>query len=184
VRHMVVKEPDIRIHCPKPTGMIGLDPDIDKLTMEVGSLFITESAYAMTSESTPWRCRGPRPKSCRKFASSPHPGRCPLSVLDAIALQFSSTPMIWVYNPPTTAQETKALTSCLLAASLSRTLDVYAPWSSQLHLSEYDPASRAHTSRFRRLQLTYGTASDPAFPLLSHAVDSTSHHSCPISLRG
>ncbi|KAJ6532280.1 transferase family-domain-containing protein [Mycena vulgaris] len=83
----------------------------------------------------------------------------PLSILDASVGNFGPTAAAWVYNTSSNNGEA-ALAPKRLKQSLIKTLNAYPQWAGQLQYSQYDPTG-GHTSRSRRLEVTYGAPTDP-----------------------
>ncbi|KAF8173569.1 transferase family-domain-containing protein [Mycena galopus ATCC 62051] len=83
----------------------------------------------------------------------------PLSILDSGIGQSPGPAFAWVYDVQA-EQKKPALNAAQLKASLIATLNAYPQWAGQL---EYTPYIRGgnHSSRSRRLQLTYGAPIDP-----------------------
>ena len=75
-----------------------------------------------------------------------------LSVIDATVLHFSKSACVWFYDDP--------LDIDLLTTSLRKTLDAYPQWVGQLRFAEYD-RDAGHAHRQGRLELSYGSPSDP-----------------------
>ena len=76
----------------------------------------------------------------------------PLSIIDALVLYFSKSACVWFYNEP--------LDTDRLISSLRRTLNTYPQWAGQLRFAEYNP-NAGHVYRQGRLELCYGSSSDP-----------------------
>ena len=75
-----------------------------------------------------------------------------LSIIDATVLNFARSACVWFYDDP--------LDIDLLTISLRKTLNAYPQWAGQLRLAEYD-RNAGHGHRQGRLELSYGSPSDP-----------------------
>ncbi|KAJ7937042.1 transferase [Mycena leptocephala] len=98
--------------------------------------------------------------SSRVFPTEPSSARTTaLSILDASVGNFSATAAAWVYDAPIGQGET-AMTPANLKLSLATTLNAYPQWAGQLQYTTYLRDGN-HTSRSRRLEVTYGAHADP-----------------------
>ncbi|KAJ7506642.1 transferase family-domain-containing protein [Mycena galericulata] len=79
----------------------------------------------------------------------------PLSILDATVGSFAPAEAFWVYDAPTDQRA-----HAQLRVSLIKTLNAYPQFAGQLQYTQYNPTGD-HTSRSRRLQVTYGVPADP-----------------------
>ena len=75
-----------------------------------------------------------------------------LSIIDATVLHFAKSACVWFYDDP--------LDNDLLTTSLRKTLNAYPQWVGQLRFAEYD-RDAGHGHRQGRLELSYGSSSDP-----------------------
>lgn len=100
---------------------------------------------------------------------SAHPKVEPLSILDAIVLYFANSACVWFYN--------ESLDTDRLIFSLRKTLIAYPQWAGQLRFAEYDP-SAGHVHRQGRLELSYGSSSDPGIECILAEADF--HMSCVV----
>ena len=102
----------------------------------------------------------------RVFPSSHVPSSPPkveaLSIIDALVLHFAKSACAWFYEEPL---DTDQLTS-----SLHKTLDVYPQWAGQLRFAEYDPDA-GHAHRQGRLEVSYGSSSDPGVEFILAEAD-------------
>ena len=89
---------------------------------------------------------------------STSPSTVPLSIVDATVANFSPAGGIWFFDQGSRDAPAPA---AHLHLALTRTLNTYQPWTGQLTWAPYDPQSHDHINRFRRLQVTWGTSSDP-----------------------
>ncbi|MCJ1375678.1 hypothetical protein MMC20_006915 [Loxospora ochrophaea] len=87
----------------------------------------------------------------------------PLSIIDATVANFGASSAIWFYDAPRAL--TPATSASHWQASLEKTLNAYPQWCGQLHWSSFDPRGN-HTHRFGRLNIVYGTKSDPGVHLV------------------
>ena len=83
---------------------------------------------------------------------SSHPKFEALSIVDAIVLHFAKSACIWLYD--------ESLDTDRLISSLRKTLGAYPQWAGQLRFAEYNPDA-GHVHRQGRLELSYGSLSDP-----------------------
>ncbi|KAJ6560222.1 transferase family-domain-containing protein [Mycena capillaripes] len=98
--------------------------------------------------------------STRVFPEEPSSLRTvELSILDASVGNFGPAAAVWVYDAPI-PQGKPALAPAHLERSLVRTLNAYPQWAGQLQYTTYIHGGN-HTSRSRRLQVTYGAPADP-----------------------
>ncbi|KAJ7681227.1 hypothetical protein B0H17DRAFT_1138657 [Mycena rosella] len=81
----------------------------------------------------------------------------PLSILDASVGNFGPAAAAWVYDKPSAAA---AFDPAHLQPSIIQTLNAYPHWAGQLQYTQYNPDG-GHTSRSRRLEVTYGSPADP-----------------------
>ncbi|KAF7352260.1 hypothetical protein MVEN_01189700 [Mycena venus] len=96
----------------------------------------------------------------RVFPDVPSPPRTvALSILDASVGNFGAAAAAWVYDAPT-EQQKPALDTAQLRLSLVKTLNAYPQWAGQLQYTTYIHGGN-HTSRSRRLEVSYGTSADP-----------------------
>jgi len=86
----------------------------------------------------------------------------PLSIVDAVVANFSSSGAIWYYDEATTPP----LSPETLQASLAKVLRYYPQLAGQLQWAAYNP-KKGHTHRFHRLEIVYGSASDPGVEFLA-----------------
>ncbi|KAJ7181639.1 transferase family-domain-containing protein [Mycena crocata] len=108
--------------------------------------------------------------SSRVFPDEPSsPRTTALSVLDASVGNFTPTGAAWIYDAP---PEQSALSPAHMKRALIKTLNAYPQWAGQLQFTRYD-RSGDHTSRSRRLEITYGAPDDPGveFVLASSDAD-------------
>ena len=84
--------------------------------------------------------------------SSPQPKVEALSIIDATVLHFGKSACIWFYDGSLDIDQ--------LISSLQTTLDAYPQWAGQLRFAEYKPDA-GHVHRQGRLELSYGSSSDP-----------------------
>lgn len=85
------------------------------------------------------------------------PTTVPLSIVDSTVSYFSRAAGIWFYDPPSAPES--ALSTSVLQAALSKTLNSYRPWCGRL--SYVTPQANAgHTKRYHRVQVTFNTATD------------------------
>ena len=84
--------------------------------------------------------------------SSSQPKIEPLSIIDANVLHFGKSACIWFYDG--------SLDTDRLISSLRKTLDAYPQWAGQLRFADYNPDA-GHVHRQGRLELSYGSSSDP-----------------------
>ncbi|CAK5268331.1 unnamed protein product [Mycena citricolor] len=97
--------------------------------------------------------------SIRVFPTKPHePRTVPLSILDAHVGDFAPAAAAWVYEA--SPQTDRAFAADRLRESLARTLDVYPQLSGQLDFTTYVRGGD-HTTRSRRMQVSYGGGPDP-----------------------
>ena len=75
-----------------------------------------------------------------------------LSIIDAVVLHFAKSACIWFYSEPLDTDQ--------LLSSLRETLNAYPQWAGQLRFAEYNPDA-GHLHRQGRLELSYGSLSDP-----------------------
>lgn len=75
-----------------------------------------------------------------------------LSIIDAIVLYFAKSACVWFYNEP--------LDTDRLIYSLRKTLRAYPQWAGQLRFAQCNPDAE-HVHRHGRLELSYGSSSDP-----------------------
>ena len=75
-----------------------------------------------------------------------------LSIIDATVLHLAKSACVWFYDDP--------LDIDLLTTSLRKTLNAYPQWAGQLRFAEYD-RDAGHDHRQGRLELSYGSPSDP-----------------------
>ena len=75
-----------------------------------------------------------------------------LSIIDAVVLHFAKSACIWFYSEPLDTDQ--------LSSSLRETLNAYPHWAGQLRFAEYNPDA-GHLHRQGRLELSYGSLSDP-----------------------
>ena len=86
-----------------------------------------------------------------------------LSIIDATVLHLAKSACVWLYDDP--------LDIDLLTASLRKTLNAYPQWVGQLRFAEYD-RDAGHGHRQGRLELSYGSPSDPGVEcILAEASD-------------
>lgn len=91
----------------------------------------------------------------RNSAASNTSTTVPLSITDAIAVQFTPTQASWFFEAHATIPAPETID--LLTRSLQRTIDEEFPqWTGSLSFAPYEPKSRHHTKRFGRLQLRHG----------------------------
>jgi hypothetical protein len=110
--------------------------------------------------------------SSRVFPTEPSSARTTaLSILDASVGNFSATAAAWVYDAPIGQGET-AMTPANLKLSLATTLNAYPQWAGQLQYTTYLHDGN-HTSRSRRLEVTYGAHADPGveYVVASSSID-------------
>ncbi|CCM03694.1 uncharacterized protein FIBRA_05839 [Fibroporia radiculosa] len=88
------------------------------------------------------------------------PQTVPLSIADSSVVRFTTTATVLFYD----AQGT-ALLPEQLESSLKVTLDSYPQWAGQLEWAPYRPDGD-HTERVGRVNLSYGTPSDPGVELV------------------
>ncbi|CAF9927671.1 hypothetical protein IMSHALPRED_007270 [Imshaugia aleurites] len=89
-----------------------------------------------------------------------------LSIIDAVVLYFAKSACVWFYN--------ESLDTSRLISSLRKTLNSYPQWAGELRFAEYNPDA-THIHRHKRLELSYGSSSDPGVEcILAEA-------SCPMS---
>ena len=84
--------------------------------------------------------------------SSPQSKSEALSIIDATVLHLGKSACIWFYDA--------SLDIDLLISSLQKTLDAYPQWAGQLRFADYKPDA-GHVHRQGRLELAYGSSSDP-----------------------
>ena len=87
----------------------------------------------------------------------------PLSILDSTCVNFSPSQAIWYYDVPISKVLSKPpLSTHNLILSLKYALNIYPQWAGQLSYAPYTTkAGGDHNHRFGRVQVTYGTSSDP-----------------------
>ena len=91
-----------------------------------------------------------------------HVSTVALSIVDAVVANFSSSGAIWYYDEATSP----ALSPETLKASLAKVLCYYPQLAGQLQWAAYNP-EKGHTHRFHRLEIVYGSASDPGVEFLA-----------------
>ena len=96
------------------------------------------------------------------YVPSSHPKVEALSIIDAIVLHFAKSACIWYYDG--------SLNIDRLISSLRKTLDTYPQWAGQLRFAEYNPDA-GHVHRQGRLELSYGSLSDPGVEFILAEAD-------------
>lgn len=96
---------------------------------------------------------------------SSEPQTIPLSIIDSTVSFYARCAAVWYYDPPTNAQA--ALTSTHLQAALSETLNAYPQWCGRLHYAPYNPDSKEHTNRYRRVRVTFNGPTDIGVPFIA-----------------
>ncbi|EPE27588.1 transferase family protein [Glarea lozoyensis ATCC 20868] len=81
-----------------------------------------------------------------------------LSIIDATVSRYARCAAIWYHNPPSTP--THFLTPSHFHFALSQTLTSYPQWCGRAFYTPYQPNTK-HTQRYRRVQITCNTISDP-----------------------
>ena len=88
----------------------------------------------------------------------------PLSIVDSTVSYFARCAGIWFYNPPADPRTTLSVSE--LEASLSKTLNSYRPWCGRLSYAS-GKGNADHTSRYRRVHVTYNNTRDLGVTLVS-----------------
>ena len=94
--------------------------------------------------------------------SSSQPKVESLSIIDAVVLHFAPSACVWFYEEPIDPNG--------LMSSLCETLNGYPQWAGQLRFAEYKPDA-GHKHRQGRLELSYGSSSDPGVESISASAD-------------
>lgn len=81
----------------------------------------------------------------------------PLSIIDSTVSYFARTAGVWFYDRPSNSQA--EILSSLLQTALSKTLDSYRPWCGRLSYA-VPQVNGGHTKRYRRVWVTFNTATD------------------------
>lgn len=88
----------------------------------------------------------------------------PLSILDATVAAFSASAAVWYYGPDTFNASPHLIKD--LQRSLESTLVFFPHLAGQLQWTDYNPAL-GHSHRYRRLEIAYGSATDPGVEFVS-----------------
>ncbi|MCJ1235160.1 hypothetical protein MMC14_003126 [Varicellaria rhodocarpa] len=105
----------------------------------------------------------------RIFPTKPQavPITTPLSILDSTCVNFSPSQAIWYYDAPVPKNSSKPpLSTDTLIVSLKHTLNAYPQLTGQLNYAPYTKSGGNHNHRFGRVQVIYGTLSDPGVEIV------------------